>query len=161
MACAAILRGHSEVTLRCHLDNKSRNSLGLDHKTHTSWGVVYQTIFWFGLWYRDLLADEHKSLVMLWCPLTQVSSKCLSTGAFINNIYFALIFPVAPPVVYQSVTYRRRCCVCVFAEHLRWHRLVSLGFEHVPPSLQWPPFSSQYFTHSCLFLSPNLPILCT
>ncbi len=45
--------------------------------------------------------------------------------------------------------YRRRCCVCVFAEHLRWHRLVSLGFEHVPPSLQCPPFSSQYFTHSC------------
>lgn len=28
----------------------------------------------------------------------------------------------------------RRCCVCVFAEHLRWHRPVSLGFEHVPPS---------------------------
>ncbi len=162
MACAAIWRGHSEVTLRCHLDNKSRNSFSLDHKTHASWGVVYQTIFWFGLWYRD---SARRLSTNVWSCFDALSNKyhqsvfqqvlLLTIDIFLwSSLLHLLLFTNQSP-------YRRCCCVCVFAEHLRWHRLVSLGFEHVPPSLQWPPFSSQYFTHSCLFLSPNLPILCT
>ncbi len=57
--------------------------------------------------------------------------------------------------------YRRRCCVCVFAEHLRWHRLVSLGFEHVPPSSQWPPFLLSVSPTAVCFCHPILQILCT
>jgi len=52
--------------------------------------LLYKAIFWLGLWCLELFVDKHKGLFMLWCPLKQVSSKCLSTGAFINNRYFAL-----------------------------------------------------------------------
>lgn len=111
-------------------------------------------------WFRLCCQEQRKGLVMLWCPFTQVSWKSFSAGAFINSRYFAFdlpcytspCLPVSHHITYTvaSVCFPSTCDVSRL-----WTRAPSLA---VTLSLL---LSSQRFTHSCLFLSPNLQILCT
>lgn len=140
MACAAILRGHSEVTLRCHLDNKSRNSFGLDHKRMPVEALFIKPSSGLDCGIRSCF----QTCTKVWSCFDALSNK------YHQSVFQQVLLLTIDILLWSSLLhlllftnpspYRRCCCVCVFAKHLRWHRLVSLGFEHVPLPCSDPPF---------------------